>query len=113
MITERFSIIGCQIRQPHNLNKQPPGLDVDDHNSCRTQFPPKTYENNCVVRTVFHPDYTYSDFVGEDYTVEAFIPGSQIVLNITDNFETGQPEIAVLYFSEFLKYLFLFERGTK
>lgn len=28
-----------------------------------------------------------SDFVGEDYTVEAFIPGSQIVLNITDNFE--------------------------
>lgn len=30
---------------------------------------------------------TVSDFVGEDYTVEAFIPGSQIVLNITDNFE--------------------------
>lgn len=28
-----------------------------------------------------------SEFVGEDYTVEAFIPGSQIVLNITDNFE--------------------------
>ena len=28
-----------------------------------------------------------SDFVGEDYTVDAFIPGSQIVLNITDNFE--------------------------
>ena len=28
-----------------------------------------------------------SEFVGEDYTVEVFIPGSQIVLNITDNFE--------------------------
>lgn len=28
-----------------------------------------------------------SEFVGEDYTIEAFIPGSQIVLNITDNFE--------------------------
>lgn len=30
---------------------------------------------------------TISDWVGEDYTVEAFIPGSQIVLNIADNFE--------------------------
>lgn len=30
---------------------------------------------------------TVSEFVGEDYTVEAFIPGSQIVLNIADNFE--------------------------
>ena len=30
---------------------------------------------------------TVSDFVGEHYTVDAFIPGSQIVLNITDNFE--------------------------
>lgn len=30
---------------------------------------------------------TTSEFVGEDYTVEAFIPGSQIVLNIADNFE--------------------------
>jgi len=30
---------------------------------------------------------TTSGFVGEDYTVEAFIPGSQIVLNITDDFE--------------------------
>lgn len=28
-----------------------------------------------------------SEFVGEDYTVDAFVPGSQIVLNITDNFE--------------------------
>lgn len=28
-----------------------------------------------------------SEFVGEEYTVDAFIPGSQIVLNITDNFE--------------------------
>lgn len=28
-----------------------------------------------------------SEFVGEDYTMDAFIPGSQIVLNITDNFE--------------------------
>ena len=28
-----------------------------------------------------------SNFVGEEYTVDAFIPGSQIVLNITDNFE--------------------------
>lgn len=28
-----------------------------------------------------------SKFVGEDYVMEAFIPGSQIVLNITDNFE--------------------------
>lgn len=28
-----------------------------------------------------------SDFVGQEYTVEAFIPGSQIVLNIEDNFE--------------------------
>ena len=28
-----------------------------------------------------------SAFVGEDYTVDVFIPGSQIVLNITDNFE--------------------------
>lgn len=28
-----------------------------------------------------------SKFVGEDYTVEAFIPGSQIVLNITKDFE--------------------------
>ena len=27
-----------------------------------------------------------SDFVGEDYVVDAFIPGSQIVLNITDDF---------------------------
>lgn len=30
---------------------------------------------------------TVSKFVGEDYTVDVFIPGSQIVLNITDNFE--------------------------
>lgn len=30
---------------------------------------------------------TASKFVGEDYVVDAFIPGSQIVLNITDNFE--------------------------
>ena len=30
---------------------------------------------------------TVSDFIGEDYVMEAFIPGSQIVLNITDNFE--------------------------
>ena len=29
-----------------------------------------------------------SGFVGEDYTVEAFIPGSQIVLNITKDFES-------------------------
>jgi ribosomal protein S1 len=28
-----------------------------------------------------------SDFTGEEYTVDAFIPGSQIVLNITDDFE--------------------------
>ena len=28
-----------------------------------------------------------SGFVGEEYTVDAFIPGSQIVLNITDDFE--------------------------
>ena len=27
-----------------------------------------------------------SDFVGEEYTVDVFIPGSQIVLNITDDF---------------------------
>lgn len=30
---------------------------------------------------------TVSEFVGEDFTIKAFIPGSQIVLNITDNFE--------------------------
>lgn len=30
---------------------------------------------------------TASEFVGEDYTIDAFIPGSQIVLNITDDFE--------------------------
>lgn len=30
---------------------------------------------------------TVSEFVGEDYVMEAFIPGSQIVLNITENFE--------------------------
>lgn len=28
-----------------------------------------------------------SEFIGEDYVMDAFIPGSQIVLNITDNFE--------------------------
>ena len=28
-----------------------------------------------------------SDFVGEEYAVDVFIPGSQIVLNITDDFE--------------------------
>lgn len=28
-----------------------------------------------------------SEFLGEDYAVDAFIPGSQIVLNITDDFE--------------------------
>ena len=28
-----------------------------------------------------------SSFIGEEYTVDAFIPGSQIVLNITDDFE--------------------------
>lgn len=28
-----------------------------------------------------------SEFVGEDYVMDAFIPGSQIVLNITDDFE--------------------------
>lgn len=28
-----------------------------------------------------------TQFLGEEYTVEAFIPGSQIVLNIEDNFE--------------------------
>lgn len=28
-----------------------------------------------------------SEFVGQDYTVDAFIPGSQIVLNIENNFE--------------------------
>ena len=30
---------------------------------------------------------TVSEFVGEDYSIEAFIPGSQIVLNIANNFE--------------------------
>lgn len=30
---------------------------------------------------------TLTSFLGEEYTVEAFIPGSQIVLNIEDNFE--------------------------
>lgn len=30
---------------------------------------------------------TLTQFLGEEYTVEAFIPGSQIVLNIEDNFE--------------------------
>lgn len=30
---------------------------------------------------------TVSEFVGEDYVMNAFIPGSQIVLNITDDFE--------------------------
>lgn len=30
---------------------------------------------------------TVSEFVGEEFTVDVFIPGSQIVLNITDNFE--------------------------
>ena len=30
---------------------------------------------------------TVSEFVGEEYTVDVFIPGSQIVLNITDDFE--------------------------
>lgn len=30
---------------------------------------------------------TVSEFVGEEYTVDVFIPGSQIVLNITNNFE--------------------------
>lgn len=29
---------------------------------------------------------TVSDFVGEDFTIRTFIPGSQIVLNITDDF---------------------------
>lgn len=29
-----------------------------------------------------------SRFIGEEYTVDAFIPGSQIVLNITDDFES-------------------------
>lgn len=28
-----------------------------------------------------------SEFVGEDYEIDAFVPGSQIVLNTTDNFE--------------------------
>lgn len=28
-----------------------------------------------------------SEFVGDDYMIDAFIPGSQIVLNITDDFE--------------------------
>lgn len=28
-----------------------------------------------------------SEFIGEEYTVDVFIPGSQIVLNITDDFE--------------------------
>lgn len=28
-----------------------------------------------------------SEFIGEDYTIDAFIPGSQIVLNIAENFE--------------------------
>ena len=30
---------------------------------------------------------TTSEFVGDEYVVDAFIPGSQIVLNITDDFE--------------------------
>lgn len=30
---------------------------------------------------------TVTDFIGQEYTVDAFIPGSQIVLNIEDNFE--------------------------
>lgn len=30
---------------------------------------------------------TVSEFIGEDYVMDAFIPGSQIVLNITDDFE--------------------------
>ena len=29
---------------------------------------------------------TVSDFIGEEYTIDAFIPGSQIVLNIADDF---------------------------
>lgn len=42
-----------------------------------------------------------SEFVGEDYTIDAFIPGSQIVLNITDDFEqyngTGVEAFVVNY----------------
>ena len=44
-----------------------------------------------------------SDWVGEDYTVDAFIPGSQIVLNITDNFEQFNGKSVWAFVANYMK----------
>lgn len=53
------------------------------------QCVPITVKNLQLTRGGFIGDAvipTVSDFVGEDFIIRTFIPGSQIVLNITDNF---------------------------
>lgn len=53
-------------------------------------YKPITVKNLKLVRGGFIGEAVIpniSDWVGEDYTIEAFIPGSQIVLNTTDDFE--------------------------
>lgn len=45
---------------------------------------------------------TVSDFVGQDYMIEAFIPGSQIVLNIEDNFEKWIGQTVQVFVSNYI-----------
>lgn len=44
-----------------------------------------------------------SEFVGEEYTMDAFIPGSQIVLNITEDFEQFNGKSVAAFVVNYMK----------
>lgn len=44
-----------------------------------------------------------SSWVGEDYTIDAFIPGSQIVLNIEDNFERWNGKTVQAFITNYIQ----------
>ncbi len=44
-----------------------------------------------------------SSWVGEDYTIDAFIPGSQIVLNIEDNFEKWNGKTVQAFITNYIQ----------
>lgn len=43
-----------------------------------------------------------SEFVGQDYMIEAFVPGSQIVLNIEENFEKWEGKTIDVFVSNYI-----------
>lgn len=49
-----------------------------------------------------------SEYVGQDYTVEAFIPGSQIVLNIEENFDQWNGKTVDTFITNYM-----FKPGSK